>query len=139
MFRAAVLLSLASVLLAALALISCLSVEDKSTIRGLPRFAWVLVILLLPLAGPAAWFLGGRPVRAGRPFGWSVPGWSEPPRPKAPDDDPEFLRSLGRSTSRPSRDREEELLRRWEEELQEEEENPRQREDEQRRRESGEG
>jgi|SRR5690606_4991308 len=137
MYRAAVLLSLASVLLAALALISCLSVEDKSTIRGLPRFAWVLAILLLPLAGPAAWFLAGRPVRPGRSrFGWSVPGWSEPPRPKAPDDDPDFLRSLGRSTPGEPRGealtaRDEELLRRWEEDL-------RQREDEQRRRESGE-
>src|SRR5690606_18516049 len=100
MYRAAVLLSLASVLLAALALISCLSVEDKSTIRGMPRCLWVLVILLLPLVGPAAWFLAGRPGPPGRsPFGWSVPGWPEPPRrPKAPDDDPDFLRSLSRFT-----------------------------------------
>ena len=132
MYRAAVLLSLASVLLAALALISCLSVEDKSTIRGMPRFAWVLVILLLPLAGPVAWFLTGRPVRPGQSrFGWSVPGWSEPPRPKAPDDDPDFLRSLDNpDPGGRLRGRDEEMLRRWEEDLQ--------REDERRRRESGE-
>lgn len=151
MYRAAVLLSLASVLLAALALISCLSVEDKSTIRGMPRFLWVLVILLLPLVGPAAWFLAGRPVPPGRsPFGWSVPGWPEPPRrPKAPDDDPDFLRSLSRFTPNPPpgrtssqapdqppsqirNDPDDDLLRRWEEDL-------RQKEDERRRRERGEG
>jgi hypothetical protein len=94
MFRAAVFLAVASVLGAALALISCLSVEDRREIRGLPRWAWVLVILLVPLAGPIAWFALGRPRRKIVPeTGWRPP---QPPRPKAPDDDPEFLRSLNK-------------------------------------------
>lgn len=128
MFRVAVLLSLAAVLLAALAMISCLSVEDKSQIRGLPRFAWVLVILLVPIAGPAAWFLAGRPVPEGRSrAGWPLGGaFPEPRRPRAPDDDPDFLRSIDPPSSSISAD-EEELLRQWEEDL-------RRREDEQRRR-----
>ena len=41
---------LASLLFAAIALISCLSMEDKRTIRRLPRSLWVLLILLAPLA-----------------------------------------------------------------------------------------
>jgi hypothetical protein len=114
MFRVAVFLSLASVLLAALALISCLSIEDKRQIRGLPRLAWVVVILLLPLAGAIAWFVYGRP----QPAGKARPGWRpaggllEPPRRRAPDDDPEFLRSLGDYTVS---EHDEDLRRRWEE------------------------
>lgn len=142
MFRAAVVLALAGVLLAALALISCLSVEDKREIRGMPRFAWLLVILLAPLAGPIAWFLLGRPQPAGKPgASWrAATGRSEPPRPRAPDDDPEFLRSLDQHTTgaagqtpadQPTiSQQDEELLREWEEDL-------RRREEEQRRRDSG--
>lgn len=125
MFRAAVLLSLASVLLAALAIISCLSVEDKSQIRGLPRFVWVILILLVPLAGAIAWFIAGRPVPKGQSGPtWPLGGSSQPKRPKAPDDDPDFLRSLDEPTISKQ---DEELLRRWEEDL-------RRREEEQRRR-----
>jgi hypothetical protein len=129
MFRGAVVLSVVAVLLAAIALISCLSVEDRRTIRGLPRVAWVVAILLVPVAGPVAWFLRGRPRPAGRPGpGWrGSTGLPQAPRPRAPDDDPEFLRSL----DLPALDKDDEdLLRRWEEDL-------RRREDEQRRRDSG--
>ena len=120
MFRAAVVLALASVLLAAVAMISCLSVEDKTLLRGLPRWAWVLVILFVPTAGPIVYLVAGRP----RPAGRTLPGLPEPPRPRAPDDDPDFLRSL----DLPGISQEdEELLRQWEEDL-------RRREEEQRRR-----
>jgi hypothetical protein len=56
------------------------------TVRVLPRWLWVLVILVVPLLGPIAWLVAGRP--RGRP---------SPPRrnrPVAPDDDPDFLRGL---------------------------------------------
>lgn len=117
MFRVAVLLALASVLLAALALISCLSVEDKREIRGAPRAVWVLAILLLPLFGAVGWFLLGRPRPAGQPAAGRLrPGGiiPEPPRRRAPDDDPEFLRSLDQPTRLSEED--ERLLRQWEEE-----------------------
>jgi hypothetical protein len=129
MFRAAVILSLASVLLAAVALISCLSVEDKREIRGMPRFAWVLAILLAPLAGSIGWFWLGRPQPAAKPgSSWrAATGFPEPPRPRAPDDDPDFLRSLDQ---RSLTEQDERLLRAWEEDL-------KRREDEQRRRDSG--
>lgn len=78
------------VVLAIFALISCLS-ADEGELRSLPRFGWVLVILLFPLVGSIAYYVAGRPVDAA----------TEPPaerprrsRPLAPDDDPEFLRSL---------------------------------------------
>ncbi len=125
MFRAAVLLCAASVVLTALALISCLSVEDRRQIRALPRWAWILLIVFLPPLGGIAYFAWGRPLPADRPRpGWLTGGYTEPPRPRAPDDDPEFLRSLDKFTSNA---RDEEHLRRWEEEL-------KRREDEQRRR-----
>ncbi|HEY8452092.1 MAG: PLD nuclease N-terminal domain-containing protein [Micromonosporaceae bacterium] len=114
MFRAAVLLFLASVVLAALALISCLSVEDRRRLRGLPRWAWVLVILLVPTLGPVAYFVAGRPLPQGR--SWTSGLWQGggvgTSRPLAPDDDPEFLRSLDTATFT---SRDEEMLRRWEE------------------------
>jgi phospholipase D-like protein len=114
MFRVVSLLSLASVALAAVALISCLSVEDKRQIRAMPRFAWVIAILLVPLAGAIAWFVFGRPHRpAGPRVTWRPSGGPvEPPERRAPDDDPEFLRSLNDLTLS---EEDEELLRRWSE------------------------
>lgn len=96
------------VLLAAIALISCLSVSDKTMIRRMPRGLWVLVILLVPLAGPVAWFGLGRPRKPlTLSSGWRVAvGLPEQPRPPAPDDDPDFLRSLKpppRGPERPER------------------------------------
>ena len=54
--------------------------------RLLPRWTWLLVILLLPIIGPVAWFLAGRVSRR-----------SELQRssPVSPDDDPRFMRELG--------------------------------------------
>ena len=108
-------LALASLLFAAIALISCLSVEDKRAIRRMPRGLWVLVILLVPLAGPITWFLAGRPpIIRTAPIGWRARrGSREPPRPQAPDDDSEFLRSLDAHTVGPH----EETLRQREEDL----------------------
>lgn len=60
--------------------------SDPLRVRVLPRWLWALAVVLLPLLGAAAWLLLGRPVNQGprRP----------PPRPRAPDDDPDFLRGL---------------------------------------------
>ena len=113
MVRVFIFLSFAGVVLAALALISVLSVEDKDRIRGLPRFAWVCLILLAPLLGSIAYFVAGRPLPTGRDTGWSLTGGgaSRPTRPRRPRRRPEFLRSIGKPRT------EEADLRRWEEEL----------------------
>ncbi|MFT4216653.1 MAG: PLDc N-terminal domain-containing protein [Micropruina sp.] len=57
---------------------------DPDRVRQLPRWLWVAVIILLPGLGAIAWLLVGRPVRREPP----------PRRPRAPDDDPDFLRGL---------------------------------------------
>ena len=52
--------------------------------RTLPRWTWLLVIVVLPVIGPLAWFVAGRERRS-----------SGSTRVAAPDDDPRFLRQLG--------------------------------------------
>ncbi|MET8526336.1 PLD nuclease N-terminal domain-containing protein [Micromonospora sp. NPDC005172] len=125
MARLYVLLFLAQIVLAVCALISCLSAEEGQ-IRALPRIAWVLIILFFPLVGSIAWFVAGR--EPGTPARRPWPGGTgaterQSRRPLAPDDDPEFLRSVQDR----AKQQDEELFRRWEEDL-------RRREDDLRRR-----
>ncbi|TDB77330.1 PLD nuclease N-terminal domain-containing protein [Micromonospora sp. KC723] len=116
MARLSILLFLATTVLAVCALISCLSAEEDQ-VRGLPRVVWVPLILFVPLVGSVAWFLAGRPV--------AVAGRRERPRPVAPDDDPEFLKSIDER----SRREDAELFRRWEQDLRRREDDLRRRED----------
>ncbi|TNH30620.1 PLDc_N domain-containing protein [Micromonospora orduensis] len=122
MARLYVLLFLVQIVLAVCALISCLSAEEGQ-IRALPRIAWVLIILFFPLVGSIAWFVAGREpgARGTRPAGGGPV--ERPRRPLAPDDDPEFLRSVQERAQQ----QDQELFRRWEEDL-------RRREDDLRRR-----
>jgi hypothetical protein len=92
------LLFLVQIVLAVIALISCISAEDGE-LRGLPKLAWVVVILLFPLIGSIVYFIAGRPVTTTpRPGVWRMGGGfpeaDRARRPLAPDDDPDFLRSL---------------------------------------------
>lgn len=66
--------------------IECLQTPAAKTI-GLPKWLWLIVIAVLPVIGPAGWFLIGRPnaILSRDP---------EPPRLPGPDDDPDFLRRL---------------------------------------------
>ncbi|MEU8387188.1 PLD nuclease N-terminal domain-containing protein [Micromonospora sp. NPDC048842] len=123
MARLGVLLFLVQIVLAVCALISCLSAEEGK-IRALPRIAWVLIILFFPLVGSIAWFIVGREPSPGAGKGWPVGGGErQRPRPVAPDDDPEFLRSVEERAQQ----QDQELFQRWEEDL-------RRREDDLRRR-----
>ncbi|MGL5864452.1 MAG: PLDc N-terminal domain-containing protein [Dermatophilaceae bacterium] len=57
---------------------------DDARVQHLPKIAWLILILLFPVVGPAAWLCAGRPRRRPRPLA--------PPRgPRGPDDDPDFL------------------------------------------------
>jgi len=83
-----VVLLLLSVGVTVYALVDCWRSTDDE-VRGLPRPAWILLIILvgplgIPAFGSVAYLLFGRPVAIPR-RGRRVP---------APDDDPEFLRRL---------------------------------------------
>ena len=110
MVRLFVLLAAVQLILLVLALISVLSAPR---VRTMPRVLWVLVILLIPLLGPLAYFVSGRPKAPPREHGPVL----RKPRPAAPDDDPDFLRSV--DTEQSKRDRE--LLAQWERDLEKDE------------------
>ena len=117
MVRLFVFLAAVQLVLLVLGLISSLSADR---VRTMPRLLWVLVILMIPLLGPIAYFLFGRPLPPPRE---GSPVRRVTPRPTSPDDDPDFLRSMNTEQSR--RDRE--LLDKLERELQDdgEEKDPR--------------
>lgn len=97
MVRAFLFLFLAHLALVIAALADCLGGEHAP--RKLSRAWWVLIILLLPVAGGILWFAFGR-ARPPRQAGPGKPGNSRGPRnpngPIAPDDDPDFLRDIDR-------------------------------------------
>jgi hypothetical protein len=66
---------------------------DTDRVRGLPKLVWVLLIVLVPLVGCVAWLLLGRPTKLGD---GGQSNRQPPPAPRGPDDDPDFLRGLGR-------------------------------------------
>lgn len=107
MVRLLIFSAAAALVLLILALISGLAADR---VRNMPRSLWILVILLIPIAGPLAYFVWGRPVT----------GATKRPRrrPSSPDDDPDFLRSMDNEQSR--RDRE--FLNDWERELKKDDE-----------------
>jgi len=72
------------------AFVDCLNTPEED-VRGMPKVAWVIVILLFGevLVGPIAWLIAGRVRRA--PADVTAPAqWI------APDDNPEFLKSLNK-------------------------------------------
>ncbi|MET8150750.1 PLDc N-terminal domain-containing protein [Actinoplanes sp. NPDC049668] len=107
MVRLFVVLAAVQLVLLVLALIGVLSADR---VRNMPRALWLLVILLIPLLGPLAYFVWGRPVPPPHEGG---PVRRTGPRPTSPDDDPDFLRSMDTERTR----RERELLDQWEREL----------------------
>jgi hypothetical protein len=71
------------------ALVDCAG-ADESQIKNLPKWGWLLIIILL---GPALFAIG--------PVSYLIAGRNKPKRGKAPkrriippDDDPDFLRKL---------------------------------------------
>ncbi|WP_412737123.1 PLD nuclease N-terminal domain-containing protein [Krasilnikovia sp. MM14-A1259] len=108
MVRSFILLAAMQLVLLVLGLIGALSADR---VRNLPRALWVLIVLLVPLFGPIAYYLWGRPLPAPHEGG---PARGHTARPASPDDDPDFLRTM--NTEQARRDRE--LLAQWERELQ---------------------
>ncbi|MFJ6741342.1 PLD nuclease N-terminal domain-containing protein [Streptomyces sp. NPDC091279] len=72
------------------AFIDCLNTPEEQ-VRGLPKVVWVIIILLFGevLVGPVAWLVAGKNRTPGR-----TTGPETPQRWVAPDDNPDFLKSL---------------------------------------------
>lgn len=95
------LLALASIALTVYALADCIQAER---VRGIPRWAWIVLIVLVPWVGPLTWLLIGKDRESGFPrAGGAAP---RRPGPVAPDEDPEFLRRLDEQIRRERRERE---------------------------------
>jgi hypothetical protein len=87
---------------------------DSSRIRALPKFTWIILVILLPLIGGILWFMAGRERLEPREHGrYGAPPSVRRSGPTAPDDDPEFLRRLSREKEQ------EERIRQLEERLKE--------------------
>jgi len=67
--------------------------SEKDERIGLPRWAWVVLLILVPLVGSIVWIAVSRMQRA-RPQPIGAAGRALAPAPVAPDDDPEFLWTL---------------------------------------------
>lgn len=82
------------------AFVDCLNTPEEE-VRALPKVIWVIVILLFGevLVGPVAWLIAGkrRGVARGAAAGRPEQGQG---RWVAPDDNPEFLRSLNKDDPR---------------------------------------
>lgn len=87
-------LGLAVAILTVYALVDC-ALFDRNRIRGLPRWVWIFVIVLVPLIGPLLWLFVGRGLRGA--------GAGRMPRSVAPDDDPDFLKGLSRERDQEDR------------------------------------
>lgn len=122
-----VLLVLVPLALTVYALVDCIQ-TPADEVRNLPKIGWIVLIVLVWIAGPVAWLLAGRsrPDGSGRGFSWPPgapgstadrPGPQPPRRVVAPDDDPEFLRQLGRRDVEPPEAEHRDMLEQWERDL----------------------
>jgi hypothetical protein len=76
--------------------------SDDSRVRNLPKIAWFLLILFVPLVGSIVWLAAGRPEGAsagGSPYGRAASAYPEYDRPGraaglTPESDEEFLRKI---------------------------------------------
>nr|WP_187361290.1 PLD nuclease N-terminal domain-containing protein [Phytoactinopolyspora mesophila] len=98
-----------ALILTVYALIDCLQ-TDSARIRMLNKAVWVALIVLIPVIGPVLWLAAAKHRAGPRPAKPVTP-------PRAPDDDPEFLRQL-----RNLDDEHEQLLNDWEASLRRREE-----------------
>src|SRR5699024_11582052 len=88
-----------SIALSIFALSDCVQTEDEK-IRGLPKWASIVLIVLIPWVGPITWLFVGKERNLG----------GDPPRrqgPLATDEDPDFLRRLDEDIRRERRERRE--------------------------------
>ncbi|PKZ62745.1 hypothetical protein CYJ73_25465 [Gordonia terrae] len=84
-----------------IALIDIITTDDAA-VRGLPKFAWVVLVVMLPLIGALVWLAVGRPMGDEQPrrqhsgAASEFPEYDRPGRyiPQDPEADREFLQQL---------------------------------------------
>ena len=99
-------------------ILDVISTEDVLC-RNLPKYVWLLIVIILPDIGSIAWLLLGRPVGAGFRLGSQVGVYRPQKRVIGPEDSPDFLASMERKR-----------LESWEQELKRREEELRRKQDE---------
>jgi hypothetical protein len=81
---------------------------EPTTVRNLPKWAWILILVLFPVIGGIAYLVFGRPLSAGPGSSDSFRFRGQAPKrgtgPIAPDDDPDFLRELDRKLKNQNKD-----------------------------------
>ncbi|GAB2721304.1 PLD nuclease N-terminal domain-containing protein [Streptomyces bullii] len=88
-----VLMFLIPLALSIYAFIDCISTKDDD-IRHMPKPLWAILVLLFPLVGSISWIIAGKK-RSPAAEGWSgVRGGGRSRQWVAPDDNPDFLKSL---------------------------------------------
>ncbi|GGQ07810.1 PLD nuclease N-terminal domain-containing protein [Streptomyces mutabilis] len=87
-----VLMFLIPLALSVYAFIDCISTKDDD-IRHMPKPLWAILVLLFPLVGSISWIIAGKKRQPAGSSPWQGGGrrqWV------APDDNPDFLKSLGK-------------------------------------------
>lgn len=92
--------AVAAVFFTIYAAVDC-AMTEAGRARGIPKPAWIVVIILMPVIGGILWLILGKERNHGRPA--YLPG--------APDDDPAFLNRIGHDADA------EERIRQLEQEL----------------------
>lgn len=89
-----VLMFLVPLALSVYAFIDCISTKDDD-IRHMPKPLWAILVLLFPLVGSISWLIAGKK-RSPAADGWSGVRGGGRSRQQwvAPDDNPDFLKSL---------------------------------------------
>lgn len=64
----------------------------KEQVKLLPKIVW-FVVVLIPFVGALLWIFVGHARQAPPPKPRNT-GWTPPPGPRGPDDDPDYLRGL---------------------------------------------
>ncbi|CAL9551209.1 PLD nuclease N-terminal domain-containing protein [Streptomyces sp. enrichment culture] len=85
-----VLMFLVPLALSVYAFIDCISTKDDD-IRHMPKPLWAILVLLFPLVGSISWIIAGKKRQQAGTSPWPGGGrrqWV------APDDNPDFLKSL---------------------------------------------
>ncbi|WP_121715633.1 PLD nuclease N-terminal domain-containing protein [Streptomyces sp. E5N91] len=92
-----VLMFLVPLALSVYAFIDCISTKDAD-IRHMPKPLWAILVLLFPLVGSISWIIAGKKRQPAGSSPWQGGGgrrqWV------APDDNPDFLKSLEKDDER---------------------------------------